>query len=154
MSIKQELLRIQQADPENILRPREVLEWAQDNPDSALHRSIDWDDERAAEQHRLWQIRQLIQLHVVQEDRSPVLVSLSIDRQTPGGGYRAISDVVDRPDLRDIMLEDALAELQRVQRKYERVLELKGLWEEADRLREQRKRTKAAKRQVGSKVNA
>ena len=137
MSIKAELLRLQQADPDNILRPVEVIEWAKDNPDSELYRSLEWDDEKAAHEFRLHQVRTLIQLHVVTENREPMLVSLSIDRKNPGGGYRSVNDVIERPDLREILLEDALAELARVQRKYEAVMTLKSVWEEADRVREE-----------------
>ena len=43
-------------------------------------------------------------------------MSLSIDRKHDGSnGYRPLADVVARPDLREIMLADALAELDRVQ---------------------------------------
>lgn len=136
MSVKLELLRIQQADREHILRPEEVVQWAKDNPESALYGCLEWNNRKAAEQHRLWQVRQLIQLHVLTEDRSPMLVSLSIDRKNRGGGYRSISDVIEVPDLREIMLADALAELERVQMKYERVDALRALWEEAERVRQ------------------
>ena len=55
---------------------------------------------------------------------------LSIDRKA-GGGYRKMSDVLKAPDLREIMLADALAELERVQLKYARVEELARVWAEA-----------------------
>ncbi len=140
MSIKSELLRIQQADPDNVLRPVEVVEWAAENKDSDLYRALEWDDPTAAHQHRLWQVRQLIMIHVTTEDRTPLLVSLSIDRRNEGGGYRAISDVADHPDLREIMLADALAELERVQTKYARVQELAEVWREADKVQATRPR--------------
>lgn len=131
MSIKSELMRIQQANPDNILFPADVVEWAKDNPDSALFSAIEWNDQQAADAHRLWQVRQLIQLHVVEGDKTPMLVSLSIDRKGDGG-YRSISDVGERPDLREVMLADAFAELERVQLKYARVTELAKVWEETE----------------------
>lgn len=135
MSIKSELMHIQQADPDNILRPQEVVTWAAENQDSDLHRSLEWDDAKAAHAHRLQQVRQLIVIHVVSNDREPLVVSLSMDRKADGG-YRSISDVAVRPDLRDIMLDDALAELDRVKAKHARVEELVGVWREANAVKE------------------
>lgn len=131
MTIKSELLTIQHASTDNILHAGDVVEWARDNPESALHRAIEWNNQKAADAHRLWQVRQLIAVHVVSDDGAPMVVSLSIDRNA-AGGYRAISDVAEKPDLREIMLADALAELERVQLKYQRVTELSKVWEEAD----------------------
>ncbi len=134
MSIRDELLAIQKADPDNILHASDAVEWARDNPASALYAAIEWNDEKAANEHRLWQVRRLVQLHVMSDDMTPQLVSLTFDR-TQGGGYRSISDVVKMPDLREIMLRDALEELGRVQKKYERVAELAAVWQAADAAR-------------------
>ena len=128
---------------DGILHAPAVVSWARANPDSALHNAIEWDNDRAADAHRLWQVRQLIQLHVTTEDGAPQLVSLSFDRKGTGG-YRSISDVVKVPDLRAIMLQDALDELQRVQIKYQRVQELASIWQEAEQVRTRSRRRKAA----------
>lgn len=145
LSIRSELLSIQHATPDNILHAADVVEWAQANSESALHRSIQWDDRKAAHEYRLWQVRQLITIHVVQEDSTPLLVSLSIDR-IEGGGYRSISDVLPVPDLRAIMLADALAELQRVQAKYQRVEELQRVWQEAESARREQQQPRTRQR--------
>lgn len=134
MSIRSELLNIQHSDPQNILHAADAVRWAADNPESDLHRSLEWDNQKAADEHRLSQVRHLIQLHVVLEDGGPVLVSLSVDR-VRGGGYRSIDEVLPVQDLRDIMLADALAELERVRRKYERVVELTEVWIAAEAVR-------------------
>lgn len=134
MSIRSELLSLQHSDPQNVLHVEDVVRWASENPASDLHRVIEWDDARAAHEHRLSQVRHLIQLHVVNDDNTPVLVSLSIDRRR-GGGYRSIDEVGRVPELREVLLADALAELERVQTKYARVTELMRVWEEADAAR-------------------
>ena len=136
MSIKDELLTIQSASEDNILHAEHVVAWAKDRPNSALFAAIEWDDERAASAHRLWQVRRLIAVHVVSTDGAPQMVSLTIDRKD-GGGYRSISDVSKAPNLRAIMLSDALDELERFQLKYQRVQELAAIWDEADRVRAQ-----------------
>lgn len=143
MTIKTELLQIQTANAEHILFPLEVVTWARTNPDSALHRAIEWDNQRAADAHRLWQVRQLIQLHVTSEDGAPQMVSLTFDRKA-NGGYRSIDDVVRVPQLREIMLQDALDELNRVQAKFQKVTELTKVWEEANTVRQRSRRRRAA----------
>lgn len=132
MSIRSELLSIQHSDPHNMLHVADVKNWARENTTSKLHSSIEWDNDVAAERHRDWQIRQLIQLHIVSETGEPEMVSLTVDR-VAGGGYRSVSEVVAVADLRAIMLQDALNELDRVRRKYERVTELVEVWEAAER---------------------
>ena len=140
MTIASELLAIQQANPDNILHASDAVAWARANPGSALHKAIEWNDERAADEFRLVQVRRLIQLHIVAEDGTPKLVSLSFDREN-GGGYRSISDVVKVPDLREVMLLDALRELERVQKKYARIEALAAVWTatEAVRIKSRRK---------------
>lgn len=115
-----------------ILNPRYAVQWARENPDSALHGQLDWDDEHAAEEHRVQQVRHLVAVYMVADDKSRTLISLSIDRPT-GEGYRRLADVVARPDLRAIALGDALAELKRVQFRYQHLKELAGVWEATER---------------------
>jgi hypothetical protein len=132
MTIRDELLDLR--DDDGMLFPASVVEWAETHPDSSLHNALEWDNDRAANAWRLEQVRQLIRLYITVGEPNETVVSLSIDR-TNGGGYRSMSDVAARPDLRDIMLADALAELQRVQAKYQRVQELEAVWREAEAVR-------------------
>lgn len=108
------------------------MEWARRNRGSALHQALEWDDKKAAHEHRLSQVRGLIHVHVTTGDGTPMMISLSIDRVS-GGGYRSVEDVLAVPDLRQIMLDDALRDLQRVKAKYQHVAELNRVWEEAER---------------------
>lgn len=134
MSITSELVAIQEASEDGILYPREALDWARKHPKSDLHAALEWDDQKAADEHRLWQIRRLIKIYVVADDGEPAVVSLSIDR-VESGGYRRVDDVVRSRKLSQIMLSDALAELERVRSRYERVKELTGVWETVDKVR-------------------
>lgn len=134
MSIRNELLAIQSASEDGILHCHEVVKWARDHPNSALHSAIEWDNDAAADAYRLWQVRRLVQLHITSGEASEQVVSLSIDRKA-GGGYRTVSDVIARPDLREVMLQDALEELERVQTKYQRVEALASVWREAETVR-------------------
>lgn len=102
------------------LLPEVVVDEAR-SPKSPLHSRFTWDDTEAAHQHRLWQARQLISVCVEvladDTDPSPVFVSLSSDRMH-GKGYRVMCDVMNDADMREQLLKDALAELNKFQIKY------------------------------------
>jgi hypothetical protein len=135
MSIKDELLRLQQ-EHGGILQAEIGVAWARDNPTSELHGALEWNDGKAGHQHRLTQMRQLIRVHVRTEEDVRQLISLTIDRTQPGGGYRHIDDVLPVPELRAILLADAFAELERIRIKYQHLVELANVWLELDRARE------------------
>jgi hypothetical protein len=145
VSVKSELLALQRADKEKILRPQVALAWARRHRTSELFARLEWDDDKAADEFRLSQIRSLIQIHVVYDNRAPMMVSLTIDRHVPGGGYRSIEDVAKMPDLRELMLRDALNDLERAQVKYARVLELADVWSAVAKAK-----ARADKRKAGS----
>jgi len=132
--IKAELLAIQNANKNKMLFPLSVVNWAKTHPKSALHSRFEWNDEKAGHEYRIWQARQLITIHIVLEDGNPQVVSLSFDRKGDGG-YRSISDVLTNRQLSEIMLQDALAELQRVEARYQHVRELTSVWTEVKRVR-------------------
>jgi hypothetical protein len=142
MAIADELLALR--NDNGVINPAHVVVWAKDNPASRLHASLEWDDSLAAERWRREQVRTLIAVHVVDADGSRKLISLSIDR-TASGGYRPIDEVMNSTSLREVMLKDALSELDRVQKKYEKLQELERVWTAASRVREGRaSRRKAA----------
>ena len=142
MSIRDELLALMDADPDRMLHPRRIVEWARTHHGSALYKAIEWDDEKAAEEYRLSQVRSLIKMHVITDEHEPQMVSLSFDR-AKGGGYRDIDDVLQDRDLSKIMLRDALDDLQRVQKRYERVAELTSVWVSVEDIRRRIKKPKA-----------
>lgn len=117
---------------DGLIDARKAVAWARENPASALYGALDWDDEHAAEEHRVWQVRRLIAIHVVDTSGGRAVVSLSIDRKE--GGYRPVEDVLKRQDWRAIMLSDALADLKRVQQRYDRLTELDRVWSEVRRV--------------------
>lgn len=147
MTIKSEILALKGRTGEK-LHAGQVIDWARAHPNSRLHRAIEWNDAKAAADYRLWQVRQLIQVHVVDEDDAPIFVSLSVDR-TAGGGYRAISDVLKSRTLSEVMFSDAAEELKRVREKYELVDGLMEVWRAVDKVNNRRARKKAAAEKGG-----
>jgi len=135
VNIIQELHRIAAAHGGE-LRPVDVVEAAK-NKTSPLHSKFEWDDGEAAERYRLWQARQLISVTVQYtgaEDNpilSRVFVSLTPDRGE-ANGYRTIQAVMGNPSQRAQLLEDALQDMRRFQKKYSDLKELSELFKAMD----------------------
>lgn len=147
MTVRDELLALIDDDQ---LTPTVVYDWTQHHPRSDLHRALEWDDKKAGYQYRLWQIRSLIAIHVITPERRREMISLSVDRVMPGGGYRTITSVMQSQTLRDVALADALAELERVQKKYEYLSELAGVWAAAQNVkRKEVRKTKHRRSSAG-----
>lgn len=121
-------------DKEGVINARSAVEWARRRPNSALYSYLEWDDAVAAEEHRVDQVRNLIQIHLVDPLGGRRYVSLSIDR-TAGGGYRPTTQVMRREDLRKVMLGDALDDLERLERLYRSLAELRPVWAVLEKLR-------------------
>ncbi len=140
MTVREELLALQKAHG-GILQVARAEQWARDNTASALYASLEWDDRVAAQQHRFQQIRQLIAIHIVTDTGQRQLVSLKIDRIADGGGYRYIDDVMASPSMRQMLLEEAFADLERLRLKYEALRELADVWTAAGRAKQRQQRT-------------
>ena len=119
--IVQEFHRIA-AENGGVLHASDVVRAARDKR-SLLHSRFEWDNNKAAEEHRLWQARQLIAVTVqfVEQTQPPtvakVFISLMEDRHN-GGGYRPLELVMASEHGRQSLLEDALNEMRRFQKKY------------------------------------
>lgn len=92
-----------------ILQVDAVLDEAKDES-SPLHGHFEWDDSVAAEAHRRYQARVLIQrckITVVESEPTTIraFVSLQSDREA-GGGYRMTTKVMDDEALREEFLRD------------------------------------------------
>ena len=114
---KQELEALRFADPEHLLKAEDVVSTAR-QPGSALHPHFEWDDGVASHQYRLQQARVLIRTVYVlnaqdlQQVPKTVYVSLHTDQKRPGGGYRAVDEVLADDVLREEWRQTALWELQ------------------------------------------
>jgi hypothetical protein len=106
------------------------------NPKVELHKQFTWDNGKAAEQYRLQQARELIKTFVViyEGNHAPQYVSLSIDRQKEGGGYRSTVEVMSSKKLRKLLLAQAVLELIQFKARYKQVIELAKVFDETVRL--------------------
>jgi hypothetical protein len=117
-----ELERIRAGNRRGVLIPQEVVEAARARA-SPLHDCFEWDDSRAAHEHRLNQARQLIrEIDVVFDEHDDVVVpmylSLPKDRLLPGGGYRPTTQICGKTQLRQQLLQTAAVELTSFQERW------------------------------------
>lgn len=111
------------------LRPLDVVDAARELT-SPLHVHFEWEDSVAAERYRVNQARQLIRVTVEwignpnEAVSTRVFVSLSTDRDSKAGGYRATVDVLSDEAYRQQLLADAMEDMRRFQAKYRALTEL------------------------------
>lgn len=132
-TIVTELLALK--DNEGLIKAEKARAWALANTGSHLYNAVDWDKDRGAEQWQLQQIRRIITVNIKFEDSTPRVVNLKTDR-IAGGGYRLIDDVIPVMNLRQQMLNDALAEIERWKNKYSVLTELCSVWDAAEEVRQ------------------
>lgn len=123
-----------------VLRPEDVVAFAR-NERTALHSEFEWDDVKASAEHRLWQARTVIRVTVAvlpspHADQEPVRAYVSVvsDRVRPGGGYRPLADVMTNDEMRAELVTEALGEVKRWRRKYERIRELVPIFRAIDKV--------------------
>jgi hypothetical protein len=123
-----------------VLRPEDVVVFAR-NKRTALHSEFEWDDAKASAEYRLWQARTVIRVAVTvlpspHADQEPVraYVSVASDRVRPGGGYRPLADVMTNDEMRSEMVIEALNEVKRWRRKYDRIRELVPIFRAIDKV--------------------
>lgn len=124
-----------------VLNPKEVVDWARANPESALHRAFQWDDAKAADAYRVEQARAFIRLVVTvpEQSQTPIRMFVSLDTERgPTGGYRDIRDVLGSDELREQLIEQFLGEMQRFEARYRRVQELAAVFAALDEVKSRR----------------
>ncbi len=128
-SMKAELETLASA-ANGLLHAEQVIEFAK-NPETALHREFEWDDTEAAAKYRLQQARQVIRVFVKFEPRvnreCRALVSVPSDRSI-SGGYRKTSEVLDSPNYRVQVVEEALKRIEATRDNFNYLPELDPLF--------------------------
>lgn len=132
--IEDEFKSLMSQSPNGLLMPGDVVESAKDT-DSPLHNYFTWDDSEAAKKWRIEEAKTLIRSYSVYNEELNIniraLTSLDIDRSDTGG-YRWTMEIVERPDLRQQLIDTALKELNAVRDKYSHIQELASVWEVID----------------------
>lgn len=126
------------------ITPAQVVDVAR-NPDSPLHSWFEWDDTAAAEQWRLEQAKKLLRVvvTVIQHPTSGENITVRAffsprnedDQGKAQRPYQPTVSMLQSKDGRRAILDTALEEFDRFQRKYEFLQELAKLFESARYLR-------------------
>ena len=138
-----------------VLQPVDVVEFARD-PETALHGAFCWDDGEAAAQYRLWQARQVIRVCVtIRPDVKgpPIRAYVSLQEDRGDVGYRLLDDVMSDEEMRDRLLSQALAELNRWKMRYQQLRELAPVFEAAAKVQQQKRKAKPKAKQGGGASN-
>lgn len=134
--VHESLLGLYQRDGK--LTPEQVVAEAVD-PGSVLHPYFEWDDSVAAYHHRLAQARGLIrQVKVtVRVDPEATVRVRAFSHVQPRASYVPTDQVLVSED-RDVLLEQALRELEALRRKYQGLVDWGHVLAEASKRRPRR----------------
>lgn len=132
------------ANRKSLISPRDLVDWAEENVNSELHKQFEWDESIAADEYRMGQARQLMRrfkIHYVlnhKDVKTRYFISLKRDRNEDGG-YRTVNYIMKRSDMKAEMLDEALAELLVFKKKYAVLKSLEGVFAEIDKLKATKK---------------
>lgn len=131
--VGEELSRIAQGDE---LRPRSVVE-ASKPKKALLHHVFEWDNEKAADEYRVHQARQIINSVLVvpeAQDAKPVqaFINVTVTHDQPERAYVPAQAVAMDPDMRDRHIAMIKSRLRNIRREYAAFTELAGIWSAID----------------------
>jgi len=123
---------LRKLEKDGLLHPQVIVDWAEQHPDSELHKYFTWDDAEAARLYRLEQAGALIRIIVERRIDQPEIeyrtyISLQDDRNG-GGGYRRTDDVMSDDILRSKAIEQFLREMQFFEERYGKYKELANVF--------------------------
>lgn len=128
------------SEKENGITAEKVLDASRPD-DALLHNVFEWDDSAAAEAYRLNQSRDFIgNIVVVQVENKPIepvraFVSVSDIAHSEKGIFKPVMQALSHEVDREIVLSNALRELNLFREKYRRLSELKPVFEAIDSLK-------------------
>jgi len=122
------------ANDDGSVTPKKVVDYAQPEG-SPLHKYFEWDNEKAGDEYRLWQARELItSVRVTIQDREFngwYNIRTKVDEKTVQSYFPA-HKVASKKELHSKVLSFALLELKHWQEKYDNIVELVGVYEEVE----------------------
>jgi hypothetical protein len=124
-------------DHDGLLVPADVVEVASD-PEHPLHGEFEWDNDKAAHEHRLWQARVLIhgvRVEIEVHERAVKSVFYVQDPRKPeGGGYLAVPRVQTDRELAERVVAGELSRATSAIARAREVSRSLGLESELDEL--------------------
>ena len=104
--------------------------------DSPTHKCFEWDDSVAAEKYRLNQAYHVIlDLEVSVEEKtspSPAFVNVIQKTSSESAKYKSLAVAMSDDEMRINVIRNALAEFKSVEKKYDHLMELSGIFTAID----------------------
>lgn len=111
--------------------PKTIVEYAERNPNSELHKCFEWDNDEAAKKYRLYQANLIvcsIAVEIKEEPKKVQRVYVNIkDKDTEERTFKNISEVLKNDEEYQQLIDKANADLKRCSEKYENLLEKQDL---------------------------
>lgn len=137
-----EFKKIKSKNKHHMLKPEEVLEYAESEA-SPHHKYFCWDDTKAAKEYRLWQARELVATVHIEYDgeieKHYYHTSVFINDEKVQG-YVTPKDFSNE-DIYKSVLKEAVTSLKYWQNKYNEIKELKGIVD-SEKLKQAEKKIK------------
>lgn len=114
--------------------PQNLVDYAEEHPDSELYKCFTWDDTKAANEWRKVEARQVLRLLVykedpVEEDEKPIQIRVM---QNVNKEYKPVREIVRNNDEYKALLKRAKAELAAFRERYKQLAELETVLEAID----------------------
>lgn len=129
MSIIDELEIIRNRDPNKVLYPEAVVNFARDSA-TELHQRFIWDNDEAADAYRLEQARLIIRVNVrlvENQDGDEVNVRAYVALDKERHGYQDVRVVLSKPKKRRELIESILDRFEATLKNHEPLHELNGI---------------------------
>lgn len=113
--------------------PQNIVDYAEEHPDSELHKCFTWDDSKAANEWRKAEARQVVRLLVFADDETKQPTQIRV-LQKATDAYEPVKTIVRNNDEYTKLLARAKAELKAFRERYKQINELEKVLEAIDEL--------------------
>ena len=113
--------------------PQNIVDYAEEHPDSELHKCFTWDDSKAANEWRKQEARQVVRLLVFADDETKQPAQIRV-LQKATDAYEPVKTMVRNNDEYAKLLARAKAELKAFRERYKQINELEKVLEAIDEL--------------------
>ena len=113
--------------------PQNIVDYAEEHPDSELYKCFTWDDRKAANEWRKAEARQVVRLLVFADDETKQPTQIRV-LQKATDAYEPVKTIVRNNDEYAKLLARAKAELKAFRERYKQINELEKVLDAIDEL--------------------
>lgn len=136
LAVRGAILDLAQKDPDGVCQPSALVNAAKAKR-HPCHDLFEWDDSKAGAAYRVDQARRIIRGVRVTFDgddtRAPAFVHVKVSSgDKHRDGYMPTDKAMARPDMKEQVLGEAIAQLRGLQNRYQAIKELSPVWHALD----------------------